>query len=52
MIIETQSDMTAAVLSELDRASNPGFREIMKVAVSHVHAFMREAKLRQRTASG
>src|SRR5947209_7246420 len=45
MIIETQQDVTAAVLSELQHAPNPRFREIMSVFVRHLHDFVREAKL-------
>ncbi len=45
MIIRDPSEITAAVQSELARAPNPRFREIMAVAVHHLHAFVREAKL-------
>jgi len=45
MIIKSQSDVTAAVLAELERAADPRFREIMSAAVRHLHAFAREAKL-------
>ena len=45
MIIGNQRDVTQAVLSELDRATNPRFREIMSAAVRHLHDFAREAKL-------
>jgi catechol 1,2-dioxygenase len=45
MIIKNQLDVTKAVLSELDRADNPRFKEIMSLAVKHLHAFAREAKL-------
>jgi hydroxyquinol 1,2-dioxygenase len=45
MIIKTQRDITAAVLSELERAANPRFREIMSAAVRHLHEFAREVKL-------
>jgi catechol 1,2-dioxygenase len=45
MIIGTQRDVTAAVLSELDRATNPRFKEIMGAAVRHLHEFVRETKL-------
>ncbi|HZV94069.1 MAG TPA: dioxygenase [Caldimonas sp.] len=45
MIIKTQDDVTAAVLAELDRATDPRFREIMTAAVRHLHAFVRESKL-------
>jgi len=45
MIIESQNDVTAAVLAELTRAPNARFREIMSVLVRHLHDFVREAKL-------
>jgi hydroxyquinol 1,2-dioxygenase len=45
MIIESQKDVTTAVLSELQRAPNARFREIMSVLVRHLHDFVREAKL-------
>ena len=45
MIIQTESDVTKAVLRELARARDPRFREIMTSAVTHLHAFAREAKL-------
>jgi hydroxyquinol 1,2-dioxygenase len=45
MIIGNQRDVTQAVLSEVDRATNPRFREIMSAAVRHLHDFAREAKL-------
>jgi catechol 1,2-dioxygenase len=45
MIIKTQRDVTAAVLSELERADNPRFRQIMSAAVRHLHEFAREVKL-------
>lgn len=45
MIIETEKDVTTAVLSELARAKNPRFREIMSAFVRHLHDFAREVKL-------
>jgi hydroxyquinol 1,2-dioxygenase len=45
MIIEKQEDVTKAVLSELQRAPNPRFREIMSALVRHLHDFAREVKL-------
>jgi hydroxyquinol 1,2-dioxygenase len=45
MIIKTQSDVTAAVLAELERAADPRFRQIMTAAVRHLHGFVREAAL-------
>ena len=45
MIINSQQDVTPAVLAEIARADNPRFRDIMSIAVKHLHAFVREAKL-------
>ena len=45
MIIEKQEDVTAAVLSELQRAPDPRFREVMSALVRHLHDFAREVKL-------
>ncbi len=45
MIIKDQGDVTKAVLSELERAGNARFKEIMGAAVRHLHEFVRETKL-------
>src|SRR5579872_6965721 len=45
MIIENMDDVTKAVLAELQRASDPRFKEIMSAFVRHLHAFVREVKL-------
>ncbi len=45
MIIKTQQDVTTAVLSELQRADDPRFREIMTAFVRHLHALIREVQL-------
>ena len=45
MIIGNEADVTAAVLDELDRASDARFKEIMGAAVRHLHDFAREVKL-------
>lgn len=45
MILKSQEDVTTAVLSELDRAGDTRFKEILSIAVQHLHAFVREAKL-------
>ena len=45
MIIRSEADVTDAVLAELGRAPDARFREIMTVAVRHLHAFVREARL-------
>src|SRR5215470_3739319 len=45
MIIANEKDVTPAVLSELHRAPDARFREIMSALVRHLHDFMREVKL-------
>jgi catechol 1,2-dioxygenase len=45
MIIGNQEDVTKAVLSELERAPDPRFREIMGAFIRHLHAFAREVRL-------
>jgi catechol 1,2-dioxygenase len=45
MIIEGPDQVTGAVLSEIARAPNPRFREVMTSLVKHLHAFIREVKL-------
>jgi catechol 1,2-dioxygenase len=45
VIIDKQEDVTVAVLSELQRAPDARFREIMSALVRHLHDFAREAKL-------
>jgi hydroxyquinol 1,2-dioxygenase len=45
MIIKDQQDVTKAVLSEIERAPNARFREIMSAFVRHLHDFAREVKL-------
>ena len=45
MIIENQHDVTTAVLSELQRAPDPRFREIMSAFVRHLHDLVREVRL-------
>ena len=45
MIIDTEADLTRAVLAEIERAPDERFRAIMSAAVRHLHAFVREAQL-------
>ena len=45
MIIETEKDVTKAVLAELTKAPNARFREIMGAFVRHLHDFAREVQL-------
>ncbi len=44
-MIRTEHDVTPAVLAELENAQNPRFKAIMQVAIKHLHAFAREARL-------
>jgi catechol 1,2-dioxygenase len=48
MIIETQDDVTAAVLQEMHRTPNARTRELLALLVKHLHAFVREARLTER----
>src|SRR4051812_3390836 len=45
MIIATEADVTRAVLAEAERAADPRFRRILKSAVEHLHAFVRDTQL-------
>jgi protocatechuate 3,4-dioxygenase beta subunit len=45
MIIETQEDVTRAVLAEMHRTPDPRTRELLELLVKHLHAFVREARL-------
>jgi catechol 1,2-dioxygenase len=45
MIIENEKDVTTAVLSELQRARDARFKEVMSAFVRHLHDFAREVKL-------
>jgi catechol 1,2-dioxygenase len=45
VIIETQEDVTTAVLGELQRAPDARFKEVMSALVRHLHAFAREVRL-------
>ncbi|MBO0712729.1 MAG: hypothetical protein J2P47_15770, partial [Acetobacteraceae bacterium] len=45
MIIDNEKDVTKAVLSEIARAKNPRFREVMSALVRHLHDFAREVRL-------
>jgi hypothetical protein len=45
MIIDGPDSVTKAVLSELQRAPDPRFREVMSAFVRHLHDFIREVKL-------
>jgi hydroxyquinol 1,2-dioxygenase len=45
MIIETEEDVTKAVLAEIAKAPNARFRAIMSAFVRHLHDFAREVQL-------
>jgi protocatechuate 3,4-dioxygenase beta subunit len=45
MIIESQEDVTQAVLGEMHRTPSPRTRELLTLLVKHLHAFVREARL-------
>ena len=48
MIIKNQSDVTKAVLSEVERTKDPRTREILSALVRHLHDFAREVKLTEK----
>jgi protocatechuate 3,4-dioxygenase beta subunit len=48
MIIETQEDVTRAVLGEMHRTPDARTKEILSLLVKHLHAFVREAKLSEK----
>ena len=45
MIIDTEADVTRAVLAEAERAADPRFRRILQSAVRHLHGFVRDTQL-------
>jgi hydroxyquinol 1,2-dioxygenase len=45
MIIESEKDVTKAVLSAYARTKNPRLREILAALIRHLHDFAREVKL-------
>jgi len=48
MIIETQEDVTQAVLAEMHRTPDPRTAELLELLVRHLHAFVREARLTEK----
>ena len=48
MIIETQEDVTRAVLAEMQRTPDARTKEILSALVSHLHAFVREVRLTEK----
>jgi catechol 1,2-dioxygenase len=48
MIIETQDDVTRAVLGEMHRTPDARTKEVLSALVKHLHAFVREVKLTEK----
>jgi hydroxyquinol 1,2-dioxygenase len=45
MIVENPSDLTRAVLAEVERTPDPRLRRILASAVQHLHGFVRDTEL-------
>jgi catechol 1,2-dioxygenase len=45
MIIQTQDDVTQAVLQEMHRTPDPRTKEVLSALVRHLHQFVKEVKL-------
>jgi protocatechuate 3,4-dioxygenase beta subunit len=48
MIIETQDDVTRAVLGEMHRTPDARTKELLTLFVKHLHAFVREARMTEK----
>jgi len=48
MIIESQADVTRAVLAEMQRTPDPRTKEILAALVRHLHDFVREVRLTEK----
>ena len=48
MIIETEEDVTRAVIAEMHRTPDARTKEILEALVRHLHAFVREVRLNER----
>jgi catechol 1,2-dioxygenase len=48
MIIETQEDVTRAVLEEMRRTPDARTRELLAALVEHLHAFVRETRMTEK----
>ena len=48
MIIETQGDVTKAVLAEMYRTPDPRTKELLSACVRHLHEFIREVKMTEK----
>ncbi len=45
MTVQTSSDLTRAVLAEVERTPDPRLRRLLASAVQHLHAFVRDTEL-------
>ena len=48
MIIQTQDDVTTAVLQEMHRTPDARTKEVLSTLVKHLHAYVREVKLTEK----
>jgi len=48
MIIETQDDVTKAVLAEMHRTPEPRTKELLSALVRHLHGFVREVNMTEK----
>ena len=48
MIIETQQDVTDAVLGEMHRTPDPRTKELLSSLIRHLHAFVRETRMTEK----
>ena len=48
MIIETQDDVTRAVLAEMHRTPDPRTKDLLSSLVRHLHAFVRETRMTEK----
>ncbi|MEV7733036.1 dioxygenase [Streptomyces sp. NPDC088921] len=48
MIIQDETQLTAAVLAETERAGDPRVKEITQALVRHLHGFAREVRLTEK----
>jgi len=48
MIIQSEKDVTEAVLGEMHRTPSPRAKELLSSLVKHLHAFVRETRMTER----
>ncbi|MFJ8780721.1 dioxygenase [Streptomyces sp. NPDC102476] len=48
VIIQDETQLTAAVLAETERAGDPRVKEITQALVRHLHGFVREVRLTEK----